>query len=102
MRVVCLTLFLLLATVALAPTPQQPTIRADVNLVQLQVTVTEAGGHTVSGLGKNAFQLFVDDTPQEITMPNRSATNTRSVFLAPKMGSFITSGLQPLIRDMVP
>jgi Ca-activated chloride channel homolog len=58
----------LLAAVALSPAPEETTIRADVNLVQLQVTVTDARGHTVPGLPKEAFQLFVDNNPQPITV----------------------------------
>jgi Ca-activated chloride channel family protein len=58
----------LLAAVALSPAPEETTIRADVNLVQLPVTVTDARGRTVSGLPKTAFQLFVDNNPQPITV----------------------------------
>lgn len=48
---------------------QQPApIRMDVNLVQLQVRVTDAAGHAVSGLKKSDFRLLVDDIPQEITV----------------------------------
>src|SRR5215472_16572050 len=48
---------------------QQPApIRMDVNLVQLQVRVTDAAGHAVSGLTKSDFRLLVDDIPQEITV----------------------------------
>jgi Ca-activated chloride channel homolog len=43
-------------------------IRTDVNLVQLQARVTDSGGRTISGLGKDTFQLFVDDAPQPITV----------------------------------
>jgi VWFA-related protein len=49
-------------------TQEPPVIRTDVNLVQLQVQVTDAAGHTVPGLNKGAFQLFVDDAPVEITV----------------------------------
>ena len=45
---------------------QEFAIRADVNLVQLPATVTDSKGHPVTGLGKNAFQLFVDDVAQPI------------------------------------
>lgn len=58
----------LLAVVALSPAPEETTIRANVSLVQLQVTVTDARGRTVSGLPKEAFQLFVDNNPQPITV----------------------------------
>jgi Ca-activated chloride channel homolog len=43
-------------------------IRADVNLVQLHTRVTDAGGHPVLGLPKDAFQLFIDDVQQPITV----------------------------------
>jgi Ca-activated chloride channel homolog len=58
----------LLAAWGLSPAPEESTIRADVNLVQLHATVTDSKGHTVSGLSKDAFRLFVDDKPQEITI----------------------------------
>jgi Ca-activated chloride channel homolog len=43
-------------------------IRLNVNLVQLHARVTDAAGHAVVGLGKDAFALFVDDAPQPITV----------------------------------
>ena len=59
----------LLAAIAFSPGDSQPTtIRADVNLVQLHVTVTDHQGHVVQGLTKDAFQLWVDDVPQPITV----------------------------------
>jgi Ca-activated chloride channel family protein len=56
-----------LAGQATAPEAQTPTIRLDVNLVQVHATVTDSSGHTVSGLSQQAFQLFVDDVQQAIT-----------------------------------
>ena len=59
----------LLAAIAMSLAAQQQfAIRADVNLVQLHATVTDSKGHTVLGLGKDAFQLFVDDAPQPVTV----------------------------------
>jgi Ca-activated chloride channel homolog len=58
----------LLAAAVLSPAPQETTIRTDVNLVQLPVTVTDSEGRTVSGLAKDAFHLFVDNEPQAITV----------------------------------
>lgn len=59
----------LLAAMVLSPGDQQPTtIRADVNLVQLHVRVTNREGRAVPGLTKEAFQLWVDDVPQPITL----------------------------------
>jgi len=39
-----------------------------VSLVQLSVRVTGTNGRTVTGLGKDAFQLYVDDKPVPITV----------------------------------
>ena len=59
----------LMAALAISTGDQQPTtIRANVNLVQLHVRVTDREGHTVQGLSKDAFQLWVDDAPQPITV----------------------------------
>jgi len=43
-------------------------IRTDVNLVQVHARVTDGEGHPVSGLPKDAFQLFIDGVPQPITI----------------------------------
>ena len=43
-------------------------IRLDVNLVQLPVTVTDDKGHSVPGLKPDAFRILVDGTPQPITV----------------------------------
>jgi VWFA-related protein len=59
----------LLAAAVISPGDQSPaTIRTEVNLVQLNVRVTDRDGHTVQGLTENAFQLWVDDAPQPITV----------------------------------
>jgi VWFA-related protein len=59
----------ILAAIALSPGDHQPTtIRTDVNLVQLHVRVTDREGHTVPNLTVGAFQLWVDDTLQPITV----------------------------------
>jgi VWFA-related protein len=68
MQIACRTVCGLLAVASLSPAPEETTIRADVNLVQVPVTVTDAEGRTVSGLTKEAFQLFVDNVPQPITL----------------------------------
>jgi VWFA-related protein len=47
---------------------QTPTIRTDVNLVQVQVKVTDPHGRVVTGLEKQAFDLLVDGVKQEITV----------------------------------
>jgi VWFA-related protein len=44
------------------------TIRLDVNLVVINVGVSNKDGATVPGLQKQAFQLFVDDAPYPISV----------------------------------
>ena len=69
MRLTSVVLGTLIAGFTMPPWLQEPPrIRMDVNLVQLHVRVTDTAGHAVAGLGKAAFQLFVDDTPHEITV----------------------------------
>jgi Ca-activated chloride channel homolog len=46
----------------------QTTIRADVNLVQLSVRVTDKDGHNVVGLGQEAFRLTIDKKEHPITV----------------------------------
>src|SRR4051812_27193355 len=59
----------LLATLAVSLAAQQEfAIRSDVNLVQLHARVTDATGSAVLGLDKGAFQLFVDNVPQPISV----------------------------------
>src|SRR5579872_5622537 len=42
-------------------------IRVSVDLVQIDVTVTDARGAHVPGLNKEDFELFLDGNPQPIT-----------------------------------
>ena len=57
----------LLVCVLLAAAQQPTAIRADVNLVELRARVTDSQGHVISGLTKDAFRLFIDDVPRDIT-----------------------------------
>ena len=51
------------------PAEEPPTtIRLDVNLVVISVNVLNKAGAAVSGLGKDAFKLFVDDAPAAISL----------------------------------
>jgi len=66
------TLLCTVIAIALSPGAEYPfAIRADVNLVQLHARVTDGGGRPVSGLPKDAFQLFIDNVPQPITVFQR-------------------------------
>jgi VWFA-related protein len=64
------TFFLLALLAAAFPSgaQEQFAIRADVSLVQLHARVMDSKGRSIPGLGKNAFQLFVDNTQQPITV----------------------------------
>jgi Ca-activated chloride channel homolog len=50
------------------PPDQSDTIRLDVNLIQMHATVLDSSGHAITGLEKSAFQLFVDDVQQPISV----------------------------------
>jgi Ca-activated chloride channel homolog len=58
---------ILLVCILPAAAQQATTIRAEVSLVELQAKVIDSEGHAVSGLTKNAFRLFIDDVPRDIT-----------------------------------
>ena len=47
---------------------QTPTIRVNVNLVELPVTVTDKNGDAVEGLTQENFQVFEDNKPQNISL----------------------------------
>ena len=55
---------------ALAVGDAQTTIRADVNLVQLSIQVTDSEGRNVVGLGREAFRITIDKKDQPITVFN--------------------------------
>ena len=58
--------------IGLSPQAEDPiAIRADVNLVQLHPRVTDGEGRPVLGLPKDAFQLFIDNVEQPITVFQR-------------------------------
>ena len=47
--------------------PENTTLSTNTDLVNLTVTVTDTYGRYVSGLNKNAFAIFDEKQPQEIT-----------------------------------
>ena len=47
---------------------QQPVFEATVELVQLQVMVGDADGRFMSGLGRDDFQLWVNDEPRDVSL----------------------------------
>ena len=57
---------------ATGPTGQQPSFRAGVELVSLNVIVTEGGGKYVTDLTQEDFNVFEDGVKQEVTFFNKS------------------------------
>jgi Ca-activated chloride channel family protein len=57
-----------IALIAPAAGDAQTTIRADVNLVQLSIRVTDSEGRNVVGLGREAFRITIDKKDQPITV----------------------------------
>jgi Ca-activated chloride channel family protein len=68
MRISCVLLAGLVCLRTAAASDAQTTIRADVNLVQLSVRVTDKDGHNVVGLGQDAFRLTIDKKDHPITV----------------------------------
>lgn len=68
MQLTQVALLALLTGAAISTGDQPVTIRADVNLVQVHARVTDGDGRVVSGLGKDAFRLFIDNVEQPITV----------------------------------
>src|SRR5689334_18809665 len=46
--------------------PRQDTLKVDVNLVNVFVTVKDAAGNFVSDLNRDDFRVYDDDDPQKI------------------------------------
>jgi Ca-activated chloride channel homolog len=54
------------------PSSQQPSFRAGVDLVSLNVTVTDATQKYITDLGQENFQVFEDGVKQDVTLFNRT------------------------------
>src|SRR5262245_1493574 len=57
---------------AQAPRPTQPSFRAGIDLVSLNVTVTDANLHYVKDLEQSDFSVFEDGQKQDVTFFNRT------------------------------
>jgi Ca-activated chloride channel family protein len=57
---------------AQAPQPQRPSFRAGVDVVSLNVTVTNEEGHYVTDLQPEDFSVFEDGVKQDVTFFDRS------------------------------
>jgi Ca-activated chloride channel family protein len=87
----------------------QAVISAHVELVTIPVTVTDAGGHQVSGLSREDFRLFQDGRPQAIAVFHHGDIPVtlglvvdRSQSMRPKASallSAVTALLQPTRPD---
>jgi Ca-activated chloride channel family protein len=62
-----IAVFVAAGPAAQTPAPQQPAFRAGVELVSLNVTVTDAQGHYATDLDQANFNVFEDGVKQDIT-----------------------------------
>jgi VWFA-related protein len=80
-----------------ATTPQQPTFKANVNLVEVHAVVTNQRGEFVTGLSKEDFEIYEDGRPQStavfelMNMPAATVTTTAT-----------TSAIESDVRVSVP
>src|SRR3982750_299292 len=65
---VCACLCFAFPASRLKAVPAQDTLRVDVNLVNVFLTVKKPGGEFVSGLPADAFRIYEDDVPQKISI----------------------------------
>ena len=66
-RCAVLATCLLLVFVGFRPLVRAQSFKSRIDIVQVTVTVTDAEGRLVTGLTKDAFQVFEDGTEQDIT-----------------------------------
>src|SRR5579862_4891114 len=64
------------------PSESATTLRVDVNLVNVFVTVTDANGAPIGGLNKDNFLLKEDDVPQQIKVFDKESALPLSIALA--------------------
>jgi Ca-activated chloride channel family protein len=57
----------------------KPALRVEVSLVQLNVAVTDAHGHYVTGLGPSSFEIVEDNIPQKVASFGEGNGPQRSV-----------------------
>lgn len=57
-----------LCTAAVHASSRAPVFRADIDLVNVAVTITDAQSHYVTGLGEADFQVFEDGKPQDLML----------------------------------
>jgi Ca-activated chloride channel family protein len=70
------------ATTARGDDDQKTTIRVEVKLVNVFVTVTDQNGSPISNLDKGDFQLFENDKPQNISVFNRESELPLNIVMA--------------------
>ena len=65
------------AATAIAQDPDQPAFRTGVDLVALNVTVTDENDRYVTDIDVEGFQLFEDGAQQEVTFFTRTQLPSR-------------------------
>src|SRR3954467_1152709 len=82
MRVTAILIFLVCLALALPAAAQDDTLRVDVKLVNVFVTVTDKTGAPVGSLTKENFRLLEDGVPQNISVFARESELPLSIVLA--------------------
>lgn len=93
----CLGLALMATTVLTVEARQRPQFREAVELVTLNVTVTDTSGRYVTGLDVNDFLVLEDGRPQEVVFFSRAATPMAVSILIDTSGSMRRD--LPLAKD---
>jgi Ca-activated chloride channel family protein len=92
---ICVSLLAVIAAVPAAR--QQPTFRSTAENVPVFVTVTDKSGRLVTGLERDAFQVFDNGKAQPITLFDNRPQPVRIVVLLDVSGSM--AGNLPLLRE---
>jgi Ca-activated chloride channel family protein len=80
--------FLLIALAAVAPRAQKPEpIRTSTRTVAVYATVTGASGRLIPDLPRDAFEIFDNDVPQEITVFSNDIQPITIVMMLDRSGS---------------
>jgi Ca-activated chloride channel family protein len=66
---------------------QEPTFKAGVRTVAIYATVTEAGGQLVTGLGRDAFEVFDNGKRQELTVFANEVQRITIIVMLDRSGS---------------
>jgi VWFA-related protein len=82
------------------PSGQTTTLRVDVNLTLVQVTVVDSLGHPVIGLEKPVFHLLVDDAEHDISLFQNDDAPVSAGILVDNSASMLSKGQEVLAGSL--